>query len=125
MVNKSDSITIGVVGPCAAGKSTLVKNLAKYHLKIKHIGQEHSYVADMWQRLVRPQVLIFLDASYPVTVKRRCLTWSLKDYQEQLFRLRHARQHADLYLLTDHLTPQQVAERVLNYLGMGSGGLQT
>ncbi len=125
MTDKLDSMIIGVVGPCAAGKSTLIKNLANYQLKIKHIGQEHSYVADMWQRLTRPKILIFLDASYPVTVQRRQLDWTVQEYQEQHYRLRHARQHADLYLLTDSLSPQEVADRVLNYLGITPGDLQT
>jgi cytidylate kinase len=125
MDQKTSYLVIGVVGPCGSGKSTLVKNLAKYHLILKHIGQEHSYVADMWQRLAKPNLLIFLDASYPVTVQRRQLDWTVNDYQEQHYRLRHARQHADFYLNTDALTPQEVTERVLHFLGFEPGGLQT
>lgn len=125
MVDKLDSIIIGVVGPCAAGKSTLIKNLANYNLRIKHIGQEHSYVADMWQRLTRPNLLIFLDASFPVTVQRRQLNWTPQEYQEQHHRLRHAREHADFYLLTDTLSPQEVADQVLKFLGIEPGDLQT
>ncbi len=70
----------------------------------------------MWQRLVHPDVLIFLDASYGVTIQRRHLDWSIADYQEQHFRLRHARQNADLYLQTDAMTPQEVTEAVLRFL---------
>ena len=116
------TLVIGVVGPCGSGKSTLIKNLAPYPLTLKHISQEHSYVADMWQRLVHPNVLIFLDASYEVTVRRRRLDWSPADYQEQHHRLRHARQHADLYLQTDAMTPQEVAKAVLRFIETVNGG---
>jgi cytidylate kinase len=115
------ALVIGIVGPCAAGKSTLVKNLAPYPLDVHHIAQEHSYVADMWLRITKPERLIFLDVSYPITIARQRLDWTLDDYLEQHRRLRHARQHADLYLDTDLLSPQQVAEHVLHFLGIETG----
>jgi len=111
---------IGVVGPCAAGKTTLVVNLKKYGLLTRHIAQEHSYVADMWQRLTNPDVLVFLDASFQVTMMRRKLDWSLEDYNEQHYRLRHAREHADLYIFTDHMTSEEVLTTVLKFLGIDS-----
>ncbi|MEZ0395506.1 MAG: hypothetical protein ABWK53_03610 [Anaerolineales bacterium] len=107
---------IGIVGPCAAGKSTLIENLTSRGYNARHIAQEHSYVADMWQRLTAPDVLIFLDASYPVACARRKLDWTEEDWQEQQHRLRHARQHADLYLNTDGLTIPQVLQAVLDFL---------
>jgi hypothetical protein len=70
----------------------------------------------MWQRLVDPDVLIFLDASYPETIRRRQLDWTLEEYQEQHRRLAHARQNAHLYIFTDNLTPQGVLSEVLDYL---------
>jgi len=84
--------------------------------RLHHIAQEHSYVLDMWQRLVHPDVLIFLDASYEVTMRRKKLDWTIEDYQEQHRRLSHARQHAQLYLLTDDLTPLLVLEKVIQFL---------
>ena len=107
---------IGVVGPCAAGKTTLIKNLEDAGIRCRHIAQEHSFVVDMWQRVTNPDVLIFLDASYPVTKKRRNLTWSLNDYLKQQHRLRHAREHADLLLQTDHLTEKEVFIAVKRFL---------
>ncbi|HEX7432241.1 MAG TPA: hypothetical protein VF326_01180 [Anaerolineaceae bacterium] len=124
MEHQANSLVIGIVGPCAAGKSTLIKNLAIYKLNIHHIAQEHSYVADMWQRITNPDRLIFLDASFPVTIARRQHDCTLDDYLEQHHRLRHARQHADLYLLTDRLTPEEVVDHVLHFLGIEPGGLQ-
>ncbi len=107
---------IGVVGPCAAGKTTLVSSLIARGFPARHIAQEHSYVADMWQRLTHPEILVFLDASYPITLKRRRLNWTIEEYNEQQYRLRHARQHANLYLFTDALSVQQVLDEVLKYL---------
>ena len=123
MAYQACSLVIGIVGPCAAGKSTLIKNLADYHLDVHQIVQEHSYVADMWQRIAHPDRLIFLDASYPVTVERQQLDWTMDDYLEQHRRLRHARLYADLYLDTDPLSPQEVADQVLRFLGIEPGGV--
>jgi cytidylate kinase len=104
---------IGVVGPCASGKSTLIASLKERGYQAKHIAQEHSYVPDMWRRLTNPDLLIYLDVSYQVTLQRRRLNWTIPEYTQEIYRLRHARQHAGLYINTDHLTPQQVVEQVL------------
>jgi thymidylate kinase len=109
-------IKVGVVGPCAAGKTTLIAGLKERGYHARHIAQEHSYVPAMWQRMVDPDVLIFLDVSYELSIERRQLNWTRAEYSEQQRRLQHARQHADLYLCTDDLTPAQVKELVLNYL---------
>ncbi len=110
------SMIIGVVGPCAAGKSTLIQGLNARGYLAKHIAQEHSYVPDMWLRLTHPDVLVYLAVSYPLTVQRRKLDWTLEEYTEQIHRLRHARQHADINLDTDPLTPAEVLERVIVFL---------
>ena len=70
----------------------------------------------MWQRISNPDILIFLDASFPVSTARRKLTWEQKDHEEQYRRLAHARQHASLVIDTDSLTPAQVLQKVLDYL---------
>jgi hypothetical protein len=61
-------------------------------------------------------MLIFLDVSYPVSLRRKNLGWTLEEYQEQQRRLAHARAHADYYLMTDDLTPGQVAQKVIEFL---------
>jgi len=111
-----DHAIIGVVGPCAAGKSTLIHKLKDLGYTVKHIAQEHSFVPTMWERLASPDVLIFLDVSFEESMKRRKQDWGEKDYQEQHHRLRHARQHTDLYLDTTNLTPEEVFETVLQFL---------
>ncbi len=111
------SIVIGVVGPCSAGKSTLIRGLqTRGFNNLHHIAQEHSYVSDMWQRLVHPDVLIYLDVTYEESMRRRPLRMSRKEFEEQVQRLQHARQHADLYLSTDQLSTEQVLALVLAHI---------
>jgi guanylate kinase len=107
---------IGVVGPCASGKSTLIAGLTRLGFRTRHIAQEHSYVKDMWKRLTNPDVLIFLDAAWPTTCQRRKLDWTEADWQEQQRRLSHARTNADLYLDTDKLSIEEVLEKVMAFL---------
>ncbi len=107
---------IGVVGVCASGKSTLIKGIEARGYRARHIAQEHSYVKDMWKRITNPDILIFLDVSYPLTLQRRKLDWSEANWAEQQRRLAHAREHADFYLNTDDLNAEQVLERVITFL---------
>jgi len=89
-------------------------NQLGYHTR--HIAQEHSYVPDMWQRLTKPDLLVFLDASYPVTCLRRKLDWTEAEYAEQQRRLNHARLHADLLLDTDRMSIADVLKQVVDFL---------
>jgi ABC-type cobalamin/Fe3+-siderophores transport system ATPase subunit len=114
-----EDVLIGVVGPCASGKSTLISNLNSVGISARHIAQEHSYVQDMWQRITHPSILVFLDVSYPMSKARRNLDWTEKDYLEQHRRLQHARLHANLYIDTDPLTPSEVLQAVIAALGRG------
>ena len=116
IISSPESYRIGLVGPCAAGKSTLIYELRQRGYNVKHIAQEHSYVRDMWQRLTNPDVLIYLDVSYPISCQRRNMDWNEAEYQVQVKRLEHARQNADYYLNTDELSIDQVLEHILNYL---------
>lgn len=107
---------IGIIGPCCAGKTTLIKNLNTHGYTARHIAQEHSYVQDMWKRLVDPIVLIYLDVSYPVSKRRRSMNLSQREFDEQRERLTHAHDNASLYIHTDTLSPSEVAHKVLNFL---------
>jgi chloramphenicol 3-O-phosphotransferase len=109
---------IGLVGVCASGKSTLIKELQNFGVNCRHIAQEHSYVPDMWQRLTRPDILIFLEVSYANTLARRKLNWTVAEYEEQLYRLRHAREHANLVIDTNQLTPHEVTEQILKFIDL-------
>jgi len=71
----------------------------------------------MWLRLTRPDILVFLDVSYETTLVRKRLNWTVQEFEEQLFRLRHARLHADLIIDTDQNSPQEIADLVMQFIG--------
>lgn len=100
---------IAIVGVCAAGKTTLATALRSRGYNARGILQEHSYVPAMWQRITRPDLLIYLDASLD-TVRRRRQDpgFPLDLYEQECLRLRHAREHCDLYIKTDDRLPADV-----------------
>lgn len=112
----TSKLIIGVVGVCGSGKTSLCKNVRGENFEIRHIAQEHSYVKDMWKRITNPKLLIYLDVSYENTIVRKRLNWTLAEYEEQLQRLAHARQHADLIIDTNSLTEAQVAQKVIEFI---------
>lgn len=107
---------IAVVGPCTSGKSTLVRALRARGYNAREVVQEHSYVPTMWQRITQPDLLIYLDVSWEISQQRRPVDTGADWWDELAQRLHHARQHADLYIHTDPLTPQDVLDRVLIFL---------
>ena len=107
---------IGVVGPCASGKSTLVAALRSKNYHARHIAQEHSYLRDMWKQIADPDFLIYLDVSFDISIMRTGTSWDRRIFEKQVARLEHARSHADLYIQTDELKPQQVLNIVLGSL---------
>lgn len=109
---------IAIVGPCSSGKSTLRKSLLQEgYTQIKNPTQEHSYVPDMWQKISQPDILIYLDVDYPATLKRRPhVDLGPERVESQNQRLAHAREHADFYIDTSDLEPNQITEQVLAYL---------
>lgn len=107
---------IGIVGPCGAGKSTLLAGLESHGYRCRHIAQEHSHVQAMWQIITKPDALVYLHTSFENATARRRLNWNQADYAEQLRRLQHARQHADLLIDTDPLTPREVLDAALDFL---------
>jgi hypothetical protein len=73
----------------------------------------------MWEAITQPKLLIYLDVSHENAAKRKNFNWSAADHAEQVSRLRHAREHCDLYVNSDDMTPQEVLEVVLSFLGVG------
>jgi deoxyadenosine/deoxycytidine kinase len=105
------------VGVCASGKSTLVAGLRAHGLNARQVLQEHSYVPYMWRRITNPDLLIYLDCSIDTTRARRhdrnFEAWIL---ERERLRLQHAREHCDLYIATDHLTPSEILAQALAFL---------
>lgn len=117
MVVSSTSPRLAVVGPCSSGKSLLARALKARGLVVRQPAQEHSYVPDMWRRLSRPDILIYLDVNYPTARRRRPHhDGGPQRLAEQHMRLAHARAHCDFYLDTSPLTPNEVLTEVLAFL---------
>jgi deoxyadenosine/deoxycytidine kinase len=108
---------ISVVGPCASGKSTIVRALRMHGYDAHVTSQEHSAVPDLWNRQ-EPAVLIALQADLEsVRLRRRNPRWSRAVWQAQQDRLADAFAHADYVADTTNLNANQVVADVLDYLG--------
>ncbi|RCK76035.1 MAG: hypothetical protein ANABAC_0186 [Anaerolineae bacterium] len=70
----------------------------------------------MWKRITNPDILIYLDVNYPNTLLRKKLNWTPQEYREQLQRLTHARQHADLIIDTNPLTEDEVSRIAISFI---------
>jgi shikimate kinase len=112
--------TIGIVGPCGSGKTTLTCGLEQHHISVRHIAQEHSYVPEMWKRISNPIFLIYLNVSFENSTKRRKLDWTLREFEEQIHRLEHAYEHADLIIETDLMNSNEVLNSVLQFIYLKS-----
>ena len=104
-----------VVGPCAAGKSTLVTALRTLGYDAHVSGQEHSEIATLWQHS-QPDVLIALDADITAVRDRRGGSWPEWLHDLQVQRLADATRAADLAIDTTLLSPQTVVDRVVAFL---------
>jgi shikimate kinase len=106
-----------VVGPCAAGKTTLVGNLRPLGYNIRSCSQEHSFAPRLWRDFSKAEVLVFLDAELSTIARRQNRSdWTQSRLDAQRHRLAHAREHCDFYLQTDELTQDQVAHAVEVFL---------
>ena len=103
----SRPLHIVIVGPCASGKTTLVRGLwARGYSGARVVAQEHSGVIDLWKMRGQPDVLIYLDAQLDtIAARQRRTDWTHDYLAEQLRRLSSAWTACDLYLPTDDLTP--------------------
>jgi len=109
-------VRILIVGPCASGKTTLERRLARLGYDAHSCAQEHSYVPTMWSLVNKPDVLIFLDAQLSTIVQRSADYWDEAYLQKLRHRLRHARTHCDFYLATDDLAKDEVLKLVVKFL---------
>ena len=111
------NLRVAVVGACASGKSTLVTSLRALGFDARHVAQDHSFVPDMWKRIGRPDILIFLDVNYEtIKVRRPKTTFRRADLAEQEGRLAHARENCNLSINTNPLSPEDVLAKAMRFL---------
>ncbi len=108
---------IKIVGVCGSGKSELARRLQMLGYHAHQVSQEHSGVPDLWRRRNPADALVYLDASGE-TARQRYPHLDLHDVylDRERQRLSHALAHADCYVLTDDLTPEEVLEQVQHCL---------
>jgi thymidylate kinase len=117
MTTAIKSPRIALVGPCSSGKSTLGTTLKQMGYEVRQVAQEHSYVQNMWQRISKPDILIYLDVDYKTArVRRPFIDGGPQRLADQHYRLQHALKHCDFYLDTSNLAPNQVQQQVLDFL---------
>ena len=108
---------IKVVGISGSGKSTLVRALRADGYDARPVSQEHSNVPTLWQQFDPPTYLIFLNASLEdQQARRQDVSWSAAAHEEEMRRLAHAREHADLRINTGELSPEGVYRVVRSFL---------
>jgi len=111
----SDDRHIVVVGPCAAGKTTLVEHLQERGFAARVVAQEHSIIGDLFRKRY-PDVVIALDLDLETLRQRRSPTWSVNIYADQHERLKEAFAAADLFIDTVEHDEQEVADMVVEWL---------
>jgi excinuclease UvrABC ATPase subunit len=108
---------IKVVGISGSGKSTLVRALRAQGYDARPVSQEHSNVPTLWQQFDHPTYLIYLNAALEdQQARRQDVTWSADAHLEEVRRLSHAREHADLRIDTAGLNPAGVLNVAISYL---------
>ena len=116
-------LRVVVVGPCASGKSTLVRGLRDLGYDAIACGQEHSEIATLW-RHAEPDVLIALLVDLPTVRRRRGDDWPERLHEVQKHRLAPAVAAADLVLDSAELDAASLlaaADRRLRGDNAGSG----
>lgn len=108
---------IKVVGVSAAGKSTLASGLREQGYNARPASQEHSEVPEMWRKIRPPALLIYLEIDLATQIERRPdVSWDPAWLATEEYRLRHARQHANLILNTCGMEAGEVLTHVLAWL---------
>ncbi len=105
---------IVVVGVCAAGKTTLFRELQGLGIPVRAVAQEHSLVRGLFRCHGR-HPLVLLTADWETVHRRRRLAWEPAFYRVEWLRLEEARSEADLIVQTDYRTPRQVADAVCRW----------
>ncbi len=111
----TDQRRIVVVGPCASGKSTLVRNLRNHGFDAYACAQEHSAVPRLWAHQ-EPDVVIALRTGLETIRKRRGAEWSETIYEAQMHRLHDAYEAAGLTIDTSDDDESGALQRAIVFL---------
>lgn len=107
---------ISVVGPCASGKTTLVRALRMHGYDAHVTSQEHSGVQELWRRQ-QPDVLVALQADLEsIRLRRRDPRWRRDVWSAQQSRLTNAFDHADLIVDSTERSTTDIVAEVLRFL---------
>ena len=105
-----------VVGPCAAGKSTLAAGLRRLGFRAMVSGQEHSDIPTLWRR-ADPDIVVALDVDLETIRRRRDDdAWPEWLYALQRERLAQAEQAAAIQIDTTTNDADDVLARVAAFL---------
>jgi GTPase SAR1 family protein len=99
-----------VVGPCAAGKTTLVRRLREIGYDAQVCAQEHSDIPGLWRRS-SPAATLALDLDIEALRRRRDEHRSELILARQRARLAHAFAGATAKIDTSDLSPTEVLTR--------------
>lgn len=114
-----------VVGPCASGKSTLVRHLRALGYDAVACGQEHSEIPALW-RHATPDVLIALRIDLATVRRRRGDDWPERLHEIQKHRLAPAFAAADLVLDSTAHDAEALLAAVVHFLrGSDVGATRT
>lgn len=111
MTHRKDPRVV-VVGPCASGKTTLVRNLRAMGVDARVSGQEHSSIRNLWRRL-QPDILIALDLDLETLRQRRDPAWPADLYSVQHVRLKGAFTSANALIDTSSTPEADVLEAAM------------
>lgn len=100
-----------IVGVCAAGKTTLSAGLRGLGYNAKSLAQEHSVTPRLWERR-NPDFLVLLDCQFSTIQARKHVSWGVEKYIKQKEILEYARSNADLIVVTDQFSPDELVEYV-------------
>ena len=117
MTERPESLgRITIVGPCASGKSTLVRALRMHGYDAHATSQEHSAIPALWN-IRQPTTLIALQADLEsVRLRRQDARWSREIWFEQQERLLNAFENADYIANTSNRSANDVVRDVLGFL---------
>jgi len=113
MRNLQTDTQLVVVGPCASGKSTLVRGLRSHGYDARVCALEHIAVASLWRHQGNG-TLIALTVALESIRLRRLARWSRTICAAQLARLVVAYDNADLIIDTDQLSSDGVLRAALD-----------